>query len=72
MFPYLSFSVVVFMLFAGFALGTIFGFAMKKLSWFDGDGGEVLPLPEQVEADARKAAQFGGAQVIPMRRRKAS
>ena len=72
MFPYLSFSVVVFMMFAGFALGTLFGFSLKKLSWFDGDGGEVVPLPEQVEADAQKAARFGGAQVIPMRRRKAS
>jgi hypothetical protein len=32
----------------------------------------VVPLPEQVEADARKAAQFGGAVVIPLPRRKAS
>lgn len=72
MFPYLSFSVVVFMLLAGFALGTLFGFSLKKLSWFDGDGGELVPLPEQLEADARKAERFGGAQVIPMRRRKAS
>jgi hypothetical protein len=72
MFPYLSFAVVVFMLFAGFALGTLFGFSIRKLSWFDGDGGELVPLPEQVEADARKAVQFGGAAVIPMPRRKAS
>jgi hypothetical protein len=69
MLPYLSFGVLVFMLLAGFFLGTMFGYLIKELGarrfGYDPEGGK--PLPQTSER---------GAKIIPFpmkgRRRKAS
>jgi len=80
MFPYLSFSVVAFVLFAGFCLGVILGWGLRdgRFRFFDGDGGELIPLPFR-DADgrikwARKRDRIAAREdnVIPFPKRKAS
>ena len=71
MLPYLSFGVLMFMLLAGFFLGTMFGYFIKEVGlrrfFSDPDGGEPVPRPAPAE---------GSAKIIPFpinrRHRKAS
>jgi SH3-like domain-containing protein len=55
MFPFLSYSVVLFVLLAGFALGVILGWGLRDINWrriFDPDGGKLVWLHKR-----RKAAR---------------
>jgi hypothetical protein len=78
MFPYLDFAVVSFVLFAGFGLGALFGYFLKDInfkSFFDGDGGELVRLPDLTDVNSQSRGNL--AQIIPFpgrraRRRKAS
>jgi hypothetical protein len=73
MFPYLDYAVVAFVLLAGFGLGIMLGLWLKSSRdryWYDGDGGELVPFAETVDARSPEGEQF--AQVIPFRRRRAS
>jgi hypothetical protein len=80
MFPYLSFSVVAFVLFAGFCLGVILGWGLRdgRFRFFDGDGGELIPLPYRDDDGrikwARKRYRIAAREdnVIPFPKRKAS
>jgi hypothetical protein len=80
MFPYLSFSVVAFVLLAGFALGVLLGWGLRdgRFRFFDGDGGELIPLPYRDESGrvrwGRKRFRIAAHEdnVIPFPKRKAS
>jgi hypothetical protein len=70
MFPYLDFGVVSFVLFAGFGLGVLFGYFLKDTrAYFDGDGGELIPVPALTEAKSGRRPDL--AEVIPFPRRRA-
>jgi hypothetical protein len=72
MFPYLDFGVVSFVLFAGFGLGVLLGYFLKDTrgkAEFDGDGGELTPLPGLTEAQSGGRSDL--AEVIPFPRRRA-
>jgi hypothetical protein len=80
MFPYLSFSVVAFVLLAGFGLGILLGWGLRdgRFRFFDGDGGELIPLPYRDEGGhirwGRKRFRVAAREdnVIPFPKRKAS
>lgn len=73
MFPYLDFAVVAFALFAGFGLGLLLAYLLsgsRSRSYFDGDGGELVPLTDATDAVAAPRSNL--AKVIPFPARRAS
>ena len=64
-------GAMVFVLFAGFALGVVFGWSLLEGRW-SGGGGDGRRLPETVEIghpvpELRKTQEAGMAEVIPLR-----
>jgi hypothetical protein len=71
MFPFLDFGAVAFVLFAGFGLGVLLGWALKdreSKSSFDGDGGEPIVWEQWLEAGGGRGGDGEIADVIPLRR----
>jgi hypothetical protein len=75
MFPFLDFGAVAFVLFAGFGLGVLLGWALRDRESrpsHDGDGGELAPAT-RAAGDVRARNRFDDgrlAEIIPFPRRR--
>jgi hypothetical protein len=71
MFPYLDFAVVAFALFAGFGLGLLLAYLLRgsgSRGYFDGDGGELVPLADATDAVATPSSNLAKVIRFPARR----
>jgi hypothetical protein len=75
MFPFLDFGAITFVLLAGFALGVLLGWGLRDIDFkrfFDGDGGELLPLRRRRKDAIGRVPGDEIGNVIQFPRRKAS